>query len=348
MTNGVSTFSSSLALRTSVTKLQREMNEVRIEASTGKIADRGLALGIRTSISVDLQEQVKRIDTIKSMNTTVRSRLEATQDVLDSLRGMLSKVMDVFAQAKTVGGSVVMAQKTARDALSQLHDKLNASFNGQYLFAGVNTDVKPVSYSLDDPSSSGMAAVDASFSAQFGMTQTDPGVVNISETDMAAYLSGSFDNLFTDTGWRANFSAASDKVIQSRVSMSEVVDTSTSSDAQPFRDITRALTMAAQSGLENMNSRTAGLVLDRAMQILGAGQQGATLIQTDLARVQQRVGEASDRLSIQSQTLAKSIGSMEDADAYEVSVRLNSLSTQIETSYALTSRIQNLSLLKYL
>jgi flagellar hook-associated protein 3 FlgL len=172
--------------------------------------------------------------------------------------------------------------------------------------------------------------------------------VNISEADMATYLSGSFDNLFTDTGWRANFAAASDKVIQSRVSMSEVVDTSSSADAQAFRDITRALTMVAQTGLEKMNPRAAGLVLDKAMQILGAGQQGATLIQTDLARVQQRVGEASDRLSIQSETLAKSIGSMEDADAYEVSVRLNSLSTQIETSYALTSRIQNLSLLKYL
>jgi flagellar hook-associated protein 3 FlgL len=348
MTNGVSNYSSSFALRASVTRLQREMNDVRIEASTGKVADRGLALGIRTSVSVDLQEQVKRIDTIKSMNTTVSSRLEATQNVLDSVRTMLSSVMDAFAQAKTAGGSIDIAQKSARDTLSQLNDKLNASFNGQYLFAGVNTDVKPVSSTPDDPSSPGVAAVDASFSAQFGMTQADPNVVNISEADMATYLSGSFDGLFTDAGWRANFSAASDKVIQSRVSMSDVVDSSTSTDAQAFRDITRALTMVSQTGLGKMNAKTSGMVLDKAMQLLGAGQQGVTLIETDLARVQQRVGEASDRLTIQSQTLAKSIGSMEDVDAYEVSVRLNALSTQIETSYALTSRIQNLSLLKYL
>ncbi len=348
MTDGVSNYSSSLALRTSVTRLQREMNDVRIEASTGKVADRGLALGIRTSISVDLQEQVKRIDTIKSMNTTVSSRLEATQNVLDSVRTMLSSVMDAFAQAKTAGGNLDVAQKSARDALSQLHDKLNASFNGQYLFAGVNTDVKPVSSTPDDPASPGVVSVDASFSAQFGMTQTDPNVANISEADMASYLSGSFETLFSDTGWRTSFSAASDKVIQSRVSMSDVVDTSATTDAQAFRDITRALTMVSQTGLGKMNSKTSGMVLDKAMQLLGAGQQGATLIQTDLARVQQRVGEASDRLTIQSQTLAKSIGSMEDVDAYAVSVRLNSLSTQIETSYALTSRIQNLSLLKYL
>src|SRR5947209_5505269 len=111
MTDGVSNCSSSQALRTSVTRLQREMNDVRIEASSGKVADRGLALGIRTSISVDLQEQVKRIDTIKSMNSTVSSRLEATQNVLDSVRTMLSTVMDSFAQAKTAGGNVGIAQK---------------------------------------------------------------------------------------------------------------------------------------------------------------------------------------------------------------------------------------------
>lgn len=348
MVDGVSNLSTSLALRTSVTRLQREMNDMRAEASSGKVADRGLALGSRSSVSVDLQEQVKRIDTIKSMNANVGSRLQATQDALDSVRSLLGTVMDQFAQAKTAGGSMSLAQKAARDALSQLNDKLNASFNGQYLFAGVNTDVKPVSSSPDDPSSPGKAAVDASFSAQFGMTQSDPNVASITPADMNAYLSGPFGDLFSDTGWRSSFSAASDKVIQSRVSMSEVVDTSSTADAQAFRDITRALTMVADTGIDKMGATTSGLVIDAAMHALGAGQQSVATMQADLGRVQQRVSEATDRLTIQSQSLAKSIGSLEDVDMYEVSVRLNSLSTQIETSYALTSRIQNLNLLRYL
>jgi flagellar hook-associated protein 3 FlgL len=282
------------------------------------------------------------------MNASVTARLSATQDTLDSLRTLLSSVMDSFTQARTAGGSMATAQKTAADALSQLNDKLNASFNGQYLFAGVNTDVKPVSSSPNDPASPGRAAVDASFSAQFGMTQTDPAVSTISATDMAAYLSGGFDSQFDDAGWRSAHSAASDKVIQSRVSMTEVVDSSSTADAQTFRDITKALTMVAQIGIDKMNPQAAAVVLDKAMAALGAGQQGVATVESDLGRVQKRVEDASDRLTIQSQSLAKSIGSLEDIDPYEVSVRLNSLSTQIETSYALTSRIQNLSLLKYL
>jgi flagellar hook-associated protein 3 FlgL len=130
--------------------------------------------------------------------------------------------------------------------------------------------------------------------------------------------------------------------------MSEVVDTSVSADAQPFRDVTRALTMVAQTGIDKMDPQTANTVLDAAIQALGAGQQGVATMEADLGRVQSRVSDATDRLTIQSQSLAKSIGSMEDVDPYALSVRLNNLSTQLETSYSLTSRIQDLSLLKYL
>src|ERR1700712_1708076 len=111
MVDGVSSFSSSMSLRSTVARLQREMKDAQAEASTGKVADRGLALGLRSSVSVDLQEQVKRIDTIKSMNATVSSRLQATQDTLDSIRTLVSNVMNAFTQARTAGGSMATAQK---------------------------------------------------------------------------------------------------------------------------------------------------------------------------------------------------------------------------------------------
>jgi flagellar hook-associated protein 3 FlgL len=42
------------------------------------------------------------------------------------------------------------------------------------------------------------------------------------------------------------------------------------------------------------------------------------------------------------------IQKLEGADPYEASTRVSTLMTQIETSYALTARIQQLSLAKYL
>lgn len=348
MADGVSNLSTSSAMRSTVSRLQREMNQVRTEAATGKVADRGLALGVRSSLSVDLHEQVKRIETIRSMNANVASRLEATQDAMTAIRSIVDGVMSQFAQARSAGGDYALAAKSAAAALEQMNDKLNASFNGQYLFAGVNTDVRPVAPNPNDPASAGRAAVDASFLAQFGMSQTDPNVETIPANDLDAWIDGSFSTLFDDADWRTHFSGASSQVIQSRVSMSEVVASSVSSDANAFRDVTRALSLVAQGGIAAMSRSAADHVMDRAMKILGSGQQSVTSMQADMGSVQTRVNDATERLVIQSQSLAKSIGSIEDVDPYAVSVRLNNLQTQIETSYALTSRISQLSLLKFL
>jgi flagellar hook-associated protein 3 FlgL len=256
--------------------------------------------------------------------------------------------MEQFLQAKSAGGDFKLVQKTASDALATINDKLNASFNGQYLFAGVNTDVRPMATDPTDPSSPGRNAMNAAFLAHFGMNQSDPAVAAISASDVSNYINGPFAALFEDSSWRANFSGASEKVIRSRVSMSEVVDSSVSADAGPFRDVTRALSIISASAIDRMGSQAAGAALDLALKALGEGQQGVTAMQSSLGAVQKRVEDATERLTIQSQSLAKTLGSIEDIDPYEVSVRLNTLSTQLDTAYALTSRMQNLSLLKYL
>ena len=46
--------------------------------------------------------------------------------------------------------------------------------------------------------------------------------------------------------------------------------------------------------------------------------------------------------------LEKHIGGLEGIDPYEASTRISNLLTQIETSYALTARIQQLSLIDYI
>ena len=348
MADGVSNLSTSASMRTNVLRLQRELNDQRTEATTGKVADRGLALGLRSSLSVDLHEQVKRIDTIRAMNANVSSRLEATTDAMNAIGKIVDGALSQLTQARSAGGNVALAAKSAAAALEQLNDKLNSSFNGQYLFAGVNTDVRPVSTVPNDPASVGRASVTASFQAQFSMSPSDANVSSLSPNDMQTWLDSSFSSLFDEAGWRNTFSAASSQVIQSRVSMSEVVSSSVSADSTTFRNITRALTMVAQTGVENMSPTTAAMVMDKAVQILGAGQTSLTSMQADVGSVQSRVNDASDRLSIQSQSLAKSIGTIEDVDPYEASVRLSALQTQIETSYALTSKISQLSLLKFL
>ncbi|WP_312860661.1 flagellin [Neoaquamicrobium sediminum] len=73
-----------------------------------------------------------------------------------------------------------------------------------------------------------------------------------------------------------------------------------------------------------------------------ANQQGATGI------TQQRIERANDRMSMQVDLFTESLTEMEGVDPAEASTRVNSLLAQIEISYSLTARLQQLSLLRYL
>jgi flagellar hook-associated protein 3 FlgL len=70
--------------------------------------------------------------------------------------------------------------------------------------------------------------------------------------------------------------------------------------------------------------------------------------QTTLGLAQQRTNAATTRIGAQQKILNESVLDLESVDPYEAATRVNALMSQIETSYALTVQLQNLSLLNYL
>ena len=71
-------------------------------------------------------------------------------------------------------------------------------------------------------------------------------------------------------------------------------------------------------------------------------------MQAETGIVQQRVTKATERMQAQSDIYEKTIGQLEGVDPYEASTRVTTLMNQIELSYQLTARLQNMSLTKFL
>ncbi len=67
-----------------------------------------------------------------------------------------------------------------------------------------------------------------------------------------------------------------------------------------------------------------------------------------LGNVQEQVKLASERLKVQTDILNRRINDLENVNLEETSVRLNTALTQLETTYAVTARMQGLSILNYL
>ncbi|WP_315925440.1 flagellar hook-associated family protein [Mesorhizobium sp. SP-1A] len=342
----VSSAAISNAMRYSQTRMQVDLVKAQKEMDTGSVADLGLALGARTSQSITFHRDMDRLNGIVDSNGLVASRLSSTQNALGQLADVATNLMSSLTTA--VSGD--MSSSTARDsgaaALQSMLSMLNTSVNGEYLFAGINTDTKP----MGDFSAGSAAknAFDAAFSSYFGFSQNDPQAANITGADMEAFLnSPAMTDQFTGSGW-ANWSNATDETITSRIALNETSRTSVSANTAGIQKLAMAAAMVSDLFGSNIGDEAKKAVAKKAMSLAGEASAAITGVQAQTGIIQKRVSDATDRMKKQVDLFDRHILDLEGVDPYEAANRVNDLMTHIQTSYALTARIQQLSLLKFL
>lgn len=347
-TSYISTSSLSAATRLSLSKTQAKLAEAQKEVTTGRLADVGASLGYKTGQTLSLRQEHARLTTIIDTNSVVSTRLTATQAALKSLSDDSKLFVGQLIGARNTDSGPVVVQAQAKAALVSFTNTINTALDGAHLFAGINADVKPLTDYYATPTSANRQAVADAFLATFGTTADDPANANISAADMQAFLDGPFSDLFEDPAWTTNWSAASDQNVKSRISSSELVETSTNSNDVAIRKIAKAYAMIADLGIQNLNEAAYQAVVDTATRTAGEAVQDMANEQSRLGIAQERVKNANERMSIQIDIMTNHISLLEGVDPYEASTRVSALMTQVETAYAMTARIQNLSLLKYL
>ncbi len=336
------------ATRLSLMKMQTEIAKNTTELSSGRWADMGLELGHRTGHSVTMRQEITRIETILDTNGMVASRLDTSQAALTGVRGLAEKMVATLVTLRNNPAAAEVAAPLAALDLKSMAGALNANFNGQHLFAGTNTDVKPFADYETSPPSAPKLVVDAAFLAHFGFSQTDPDVAFITEAQMTAFLESptAFPAVFQDPAWSA-WSSASNQNVRSRIATNELVETSANANEPAFRNLAMAFTMLADLGGKNLPPEAYQAIVRKATTVAGGAVREVANVQARLGIAQNRVRVADEKLVIQRDILHKQVAGLEGADPFKTQARLNELMTQVEMSYSITARIQQLSLLRY-
>lgn len=339
-----STLSLAQSLRFSLLRTQNELSDAQTEVTTGRLADRGLSLGARSSLSVTLARDLERVKNIADTNALAESRLKATQNALGNIGSRAQAFLSTLTAG--VGGDAgpSVLGGDARATLGMMTAVLNGALNGEYLFAGVNTDVEPLT--PWGPGAPAKAAFDAAFVAQFGFPPGNPAASGISKADMQAFLS-SVEPQFLGAGW-ADWSEASDAPIQSRIALNETAPTSVSANADPIRKLAMAAATVSDLMAGALGPGAREAVVERAVALVSEAIAGLGRLQSDAGLLQKRLSEATGRLEAQADLFERHIGKLEGVDPYEASTRVSQLMSQIEMSYTLTARLGELSLLRFL
>jgi flagellar hook-associated protein 3 FlgL len=339
------------AMRQTIRQSQNEMTDASTEATTGVYADIGVALGSNTALSVNLTREVTRIDSLLSSNSIADQRMSSSQTALGDMTTQAQKLMDqlVALRGNTDGSSVSLTQQTASATLSSFLSDANTMVNGEYLFAGTNTDVQP----MNDNTAAATTAI------QTALTQyaSDNGttVDQLTGDQMKDFITTEVEPMFTsDTApapdnW-ASWSNSSDQNMSSRISNSEVIDSSTNANEPGMRYLALATTVVnSLMGSDlNLSQDALNAVNDQATSYTRQAIDGINDQSSQLGLSQSRLTDANTSLNAQKDIINTNIGDLTGVDPYEASTKVNSLETQLETAYTIVSKIQQLSLVNYL
>ncbi|MDQ0457005.1 flagellar hook-associated family protein [Rhizobium paknamense] len=353
-TSNISSLTIQNAMRLTISDAQSQMVEAQKEVTTGQYADVGTAIGGQASSAINLNRDSLRLQSLMDTNSLVTQRLDSSQNALDQIASAAQTLQETFVALgnNTDATTLTTAKQTATSALDTFTDMANTSSNGEYLFSGINTDVQPLtSYTALDSNGDASAAkqaFDAAFQSRFGMSPSDDAVSTISADDITDFLENTLEPMYTGSDWQDNWSKATDDTMTSRISKSEVIQSSSSANADGFRYMALASVIGVELINANFSTEARTALTSKAIEYTGKAISGINDERTQLGLSQERVTNANDSLSAQKDIIETQLNDLVGVDAYEASTRLNNLQSLVETSYTLTSRLQKLSLVDYL
>ncbi|GEP03200.1 flagellar hook-associated family protein [Methylobacterium oxalidis] len=346
-TSFISSLSLSNASRASVPRLQAELARANREIADGRFADVGLELGARVGESLGLRQRRAELEALRTGNDAASLRLSTSQAALKQVQAAADALQkDMIGLTDQQRAGTVAA--TAGSQLAALAAALNASASGQYVFGGTRTGVAPLTAYAGSPASPARAAVDAAFTAYFGFAKDSPGAAGVSADQMKDFLATRIEPLFSEASWTSQWSQAASRNLDSRISLSETIETSVNANAPAIRKLAMAYVIASDLNLGAMPLETRLVATGRVQTLLGEASGGLVAMQADLGRAQSRITDANSRLEAQASLLSTEIGRLEAVDPAEAKTRVDAVTTQLQMSYALTAQLRQLSLVAFI
>lgn len=340
-------------MRQTIRQAQTELLRAQQEVSTGHFYDIGAELGSKTSTVIDLNRESIRLTSMVSNNSIATQRLSASQEALTQIA---SAAEDMNNALITISGSsnsdtINTTVMTVQNSLSTMISMANQSANGEFLFAGINTDVQPIAdYNA---TSAAKTAFDAAFTGYFGFAPTDTAntatiTASGAAPSMEDFISSVLEPMYSGADWNTDWSSATDQVMTSRITQSETVSTSASANANGFRYFALAAVVTQELMTIGAPANAVTVAIKAAIDYTGRAITGVNSTRSQLGLSENRIEKADASLNVQIDIIETSLSSKIEVDAYEASTRVNSLLSMVEASYTLTSKIQALSLVNYL
>ncbi len=309
------------------TELQRLSNEV----TTGVAEDTAHHLAGDFGPLAGIESSLARLTGYKSVTTEAGLFTEAMQSALNLVDDLASTLgQSLFSGATTSTPTRIDAMATeAVQNLATTLSALNTRLGDRSLFAGTATTTTP----LPD----GETLLTTLQSVVAGAQTVDD--IDAALTQWFAATDG-FSALYQGGPPLAALTVAPGETVR--------IDITARDPA--IRDTLKGLAMVAllDRGVLAGQLTDRANVVKRSGEILIGSQTGRALITARLGTTQAQIDSAAQRNTAETSALSIARANLLSVDGYDAATRLQQTQTQLETLYALTSRMSRLNLVNYL
>lgn len=344
MTN-ISTLANHLRLQHTMRQTKAELNRMSKEVASGTHADYFAGLSGQATRGMALRTAFSQIGFYQESGNLAATQLKGQQEAIDrvatlaeDIRGKLLSVQngaDNFSPRTISDG--------AENALEQLRGILNFSLGGRFVFSGPATNVPP----MRDPSDGPEAAI-AALKVEAGGDLRDSAGMQ----DFLGRLDQVFANTHPTYRYNTSFYAGSDPATSGELLATIDRDQQVSLDVRATEDAFKlvaesfyALAFVPEPETTTESFRTMAVNLTEKLT-QGLGKLN------DLAAVvgyrQQQIADARTRHDNTTAIVNNAISDLESIDEYQAASRLTLLEQQMQITYSLTARLNNLSLANFL
>jgi flagellar hook-associated protein 3 FlgL len=350
MVDPVATIVAARRMQHDITRLQQRLSIVGQEVATGMKADVSGELRGRTSILLGFRDAHARTERYLESGATLTMRLDTMQLAMSAIRDTSEPIAleTLAAVGREDVTSLRNLQTAAAAALDGVLRQLNVAIAGRYLFGGTVVDQPPM---VDGPGPDGViAAVIGDAAAAAG------GQIDVADVaGLLADLDAVFDDSHPDPTRRYSTafyqgSPAAEPDLVGQLDEDGRITYGVKANEAAFRDILQGLHMMAAVRYGDPEMTEAGYreFATAAAERLQRGLGRLVDLAARTGQNQALVAANQERLDVARDLYNRQIVELERRDPYEAASLMTMLEQQLEASYLITARMNELSLTSFL
>lgn len=337
--------------------VQSRLNEASLEVATGLKADVYKSLGYGASEVLSLRAQVNRNDGYITSNNLLASKLDVTAETLSGIRNVAQDFLNVAIPNLDVpSASASDLQAAAKTALEQLTAQINGTYQSSALFAGIDSNQRPLQKWDEVNATTGLSpndvlasVVGAGIGNAADATAKVDAIVNIYASADIASPNRNFETTFYNGSPALDSGGASTPRLQAQIDKNTTLSYGIQANDPAFTDVLRGLAMIASTDVSTIADGDAYKTwMTSAVNALSNGVNGLIKVEADLGTQQQQLAERITAQEDMSDIFNARVNKLEGVDLYEASNRVLQLENQLQATYTMTARLARLTFLDFM